>query len=364
MRVTLLNPVYWPEVRRGSERLVHDLAVGLHGTGVQTRILTSHRHRPSCTVEDGVPVHRVWRPPSRPLARRMVQPHVVHLPFSYAALRRRPPDLAHAFYPTDALAAQRWGARAGRPTVLTWAGLANRRALATRWHGPRVLTTATAGAAAVVTLSAAARDALWRWLRVESTVIPPGVDLDAFIPAPERSPQPTILCPADLADTRKRGDVLLEAFAAVRREVPAARLVLSRPRDTGRAAALAAVDGVELHDLDELAALRAAYGRAHVLALPSRAEAFGMVVVEALACGTPAVVSDDGGSADIVDGPEVGRVVTGARADAVARGLLEALELAGDPSTVPACRARAGAFSAAATTALHVELYEEVLRAG
>jgi alpha-1,6-mannosyltransferase len=75
-----------------------------------------------------------------------------------------------------------------------------------------------------------------------------------------------------------------------------------------------------------------------VTALVSEREVFGMVVVESLACGTPAVVLDDGwGPSGIVtDG-------TGARAaatpEAVAVALRAALALARDADTVARCRA-------------------------
>ncbi|RYZ75092.1 MAG: glycosyltransferase [Lysobacteraceae bacterium] len=45
--------------------------------------------------------------------------------------------------------------------------------------------------------------------------------------------------------------------------------------------------------------LRKFYGRAHLFVLPSRQDGFGMVMLEALACGVPVVASDKTGGADI-----------------------------------------------------------------
>src|SRR5881394_4129814 len=59
---------------------------------------------------------------------------------------------------------------------------------------------------------------------------------------------------------------------------------------------------VELRDLDDRAALATAYREAHVAALPSWGEAFGLVLVEAMACGTPSV----GPTAELYDRPGVG----------------------------------------------------------
>jgi glycosyltransferase involved in cell wall biosynthesis len=361
MRVALLNPCYWPEVRRGSERLVHDLAVGLHERGVAARILTSHPGPPSRRVEEGVPVTRHWRPPERLLARRFVQPYVTHLPFAALDLAASGDDVAHAFYLTDAVAAARWGRRAGRPSVFTWAGLANRRGLASRWHTPRFVYDATREATCVVTLSAAARDALWRWTRTPSRIIAPGVNLDAFTPGGERAERPTLFCPAALTDSRKRGDLLLAAFALLRRTHPDAELVLSRPRDPAAADRLAAHPGVVLAGVDGHDALLREYRRSWLTVLCSRDEAFGLVVTESLACGTPAVVSSDGGSAEIVDTDAVGRRFDGDEPEAVRDAIAAALELHGDAGTAPACRRRAEDFGQDRCTVAHQELYAELL---
>jgi hypothetical protein len=42
VRIALLHPTYWPEVRRGSERLAHDLATALANRGHEVTLLTSH----------------------------------------------------------------------------------------------------------------------------------------------------------------------------------------------------------------------------------------------------------------------------------------------------------------------------------
>lgn len=57
---------------------------------------------------------------------------------------------------------------------------------------------------------------------------------------------------------------------------------------------------------EELPGLLAA---ADAMILPSRAEGLANVWVEALACGTPIVISDVGGARDVVDRPDAGRLV-------------------------------------------------------
>ncbi|MCF0104843.1 MAG: glycosyltransferase family 4 protein [Eggerthellaceae bacterium] len=47
--------------------------------------------------------------------------------------------------------------------------------------------------------------------------------------------------------------------------------------------------------------LRKLYGAASVSLLTSRVESFGLVIIEAMACGAPVVASDDGGAVDILN---------------------------------------------------------------
>ena len=168
-----------------------------------------------------------------------------------------------------------------------------------------------------------------------------------------------MFCGAAIDEPRKRVDLLLSAFALVRRDRPAARLLLARPRSV---APIPGLDqpGVELVDVDDRAALAEVYRRSWVSALPSFGEAFGLVLIEALACGTPVVASNRDGMREVVDRESVGRLFDGDER-ALARSLLEALDLAEDPATRRACRARAEDFSSERTTDAYLALYAELL---
>jgi glycosyltransferase involved in cell wall biosynthesis len=365
IRVAMLNPCYWPEVRRGSERFIRELADGLIGRGHRPRLLTAHPGWPSTRVEDGLEVRRAWRPPEQRLMRRGYSRYLSHVPFSYLELMRGDDQVAQALYPTDALASVRWSARTGRPAIFSLMGIPDRRSIVSRRGFLETVREACHSSRVVVTLSRAARDATARWLGVDSRVIAPAVDMQAFEPGGDRSPGPTVICAAAIGEPRKRVELLVRAFALVRRARPDARLVLSRPADGG-GEELARVDGVELADLDGREALAGAYRSAWVSALPATGEAFGLVLAEAMACGTPVVATDDGGIPDVVGSEATGRLVAPGGADEPERfaaALLDAFELAGDPSTAQACREQAQLFSVERCAESYEALYREVLGA-
>jgi glycosyltransferase involved in cell wall biosynthesis len=133
----------------------------------------------------------------------------------------------------------------------------------------------------------------------------------------------------------KNGPAVLRAFAALRREVPEARLdvVGDHPRLD--------LDGVvghgplPLEDRDAAHRLAGLYAAATCFLLPSRFEAVGIVYAEAAAAGIASIGTTAGGSADIIG--DAGRVVD-PDDDA---GLLAAMRELADPATAEALGARA-----------------------
>jgi glycosyltransferase involved in cell wall biosynthesis len=107
---------------------------------------------------------------------------------------------------------------------------------------------------------------------------------------------------------RKGVTSLLEAFALVARQQPEARLILvgdgplrSSLEDLARRLGVHA--RVEFGGFVQPAELPAIYAQAGVFVLPSLEDTFGVVVVEAMACGVPVVCSKyAGASSHLVDG--------------------------------------------------------------
>jgi len=346
---------------------VRELADGLLAAGLSPALITSHPGFFDRRVEDGLPVLRLPRPPQRRLLRRAYEPYLTHVPLSYAALRAGRFDIAHAVYPTDALAAARWRVRTGRPALLSYMGIPDFAGIRERRRRREVLLAALHGCDAVVALSEYAATAFRWWLGYEPVVIAPGVDLSVFRPLSPghlRAPVPTIVCSADAGEPRKHVGLLVEALALVRASLPDARLVLSRPRDVAvvaRAGVAVDAPGVVWRDLDDRAALARAYGEAWVAALPSTSEAFGLVLAEALACGTPVVGYADGAIPELISDRRIGRLFDTLTPAALAGALLEALSLvAEDARTGEFCRERVLGLSTAACTARYLELYRSL----
>ncbi len=319
------------------------------------RLITSAPHGPLRRREDGLEVIRLPRPPGeRTLRRRGYLPYANHGALSRLALSLLGADLAHAVYPVDAVAAARWGG----PSVFSFMGVPDLVGLRHQRRMLEFTLRACERCDRTVALSDYAAAAFRDWLGLEVPVIHPGVDLSVFTPAGERADPPVIVCPADAREPRKEIGLLIAAFAGVRRELPTARLLLSRPR----APELPAAPGVEWVDLDDRARLAAVYATASVAVLPARSEAFGLVLAEALACGTPVVGRADGGIPEVLgDDPAVGALFTEPTPAALADALLRVIETSRAPATRAACRQRAQRFSRDTCVEAYRSLYGELL---
>lgn len=300
-------PTYWPEVTRGSERLVHDLGTSLAARGHEVTVLTTHRGRPSRSVEDGLLVRRRWRPPEAgPL--NWYEHHIATIPGAVAALRRDSFDLAHACFLSDAWAAARAERLGGPPFVYSIHGIATRSFIVARRRRLEMLERVLSRARWTSALSRAAAEPLRRYLGTDARVLPGGVDLETFRPSAPRAEQPTLVCTANLGDPRKGAELLFAAFAEARRELPTARLRLVVGADPvmGSAAIPALPEGAEWVIAEGAEALAREYSAAWASVLPARDEGFGLVVIESLACETPAIVARSGALPELVTDPAHG----------------------------------------------------------
>jgi glycosyltransferase involved in cell wall biosynthesis len=161
-----------------------------------------------------------------------------------------------------------------------------------------------------------------------------GVDVERFAPdGPEtRELAPTLLCVARLGHN-KNHERLLRVFARVRRELPDAVLWLAGagPR---QAAIEAAIDELGLKDavrfLGAVGDLQTWMRRAWLKVLFSDKEGLGVVLMEAAACGLPAVASRVGGVPEVIVDGETGLLVDWSVRDAEADAAARLVALLGD----------------------------------
>jgi colanic acid/amylovoran biosynthesis glycosyltransferase len=261
-----------------------------------------------------------------------------------AVLRAFGPDLLHAHFATEpAAAARELAAGLGVPFTFTAHGYDVYR------RPPADFAARAAAAAAVVTVSEAnARHlaAAFGVPRGHVRVIPCGVDTGRFRPGGPPAVPPHVVCVARLVPVKNLG-LLLEAWADLRARGTAFRGVLVGDgpcRDELLAAwARLGLEGVvELAGAAEQDEVRAWWQRASVAVLASEREGMPVSLMEAAACGVPAVATAVGGVPELVEDG-----VTGLLAPAGDRGALAAAlgRLVGDPGLAArmgrAARARA-----------------------
>jgi len=144
--------------------------------------------------------------------------------------------------------------------------------------------------------------------KIDIRYAPPGVDDTLFHPTPVRdlASNSYVLCVGRLDDPRKNVGLLLESYARLPGDVRArVRLVLagsSGPTSAfwKRATALGVRDRVEYVAAPTREALVDLYQHATVFALSSDEEGLGLVLLESMACGVPAVSTRSGGPDGVI----------------------------------------------------------------
>ena len=156
------------------------------------------------------------------------------------------------------------------------------------------------------------------------SVIAPGI----WLPSPDRHPPERhsadgvrFLFVGNVG--RAKGvDLLLEAF--VQLDAPGKRLIL-----IGSVAEEGVLPGALPEDVEYRGwlprdAVYKAYSNADVLVLPSRADGFGLVVVEAMGCGLPVIVSSATGAKDGVEDRATGWIFESGNAEDLLRAMAAA----------------------------------------
>lgn len=196
----------------------------------------------------------------------------------------------------------------------------------------------------------------WTHLPEPATVIPNGVDLDAWLPGPggdrlwwsgriipEKAPHLAI-------DAARLAGLPLDLAGPI--SDPAYFAAQVRPRLGSTVRYLGHL--AHAAQADHVRAARA------VLVTPAWDEPFGLVVIEALACGTPVVAFARGGIPGIITSDRVGRLVSAGDVAAMARAAHDV----GSVSRAEVRRIAERHFSLDAMTQAYVDTYRSITHPG
>ncbi|MFH8499102.1 glycosyltransferase [Streptomyces coeruleorubidus] len=312
-----------------------------------------------CRVElrDGVEVHHVPAGPAEPLPKDELLPYMGEFGRYLArGWRTRAPDLVHSHYWMSGLAALRATRAHGLPLLHTYHALGT---VKRRHQGhadtspPERIPGETEIGLGCDRVVATCRDEAAELTRMgipphKIGIVPCGVDPDRFSPkgpAAPRGPYPHRLLQLGRLVPRKGAAVAVAALTRLPGtelvvvggppadrldDDPEVRRLRGLARDAGVADRVRFTGAVPSEEVPPL--LRSA----DVVVCPADYEPFGIVPLEAMACGVPVVASAVGGQLDTVADPGTGRLVPPRDPEALARAVAGLLA---DPAARAACGA-------------------------
>lgn len=352
MRILLVADVSIQRIHGGAERVLHAHATGLRRRGHEVLLVNrkADDRDPDSTTVEGIPVRQygVWR--GNPIGYFISS--IFHARRCLANLAHEEGwDLIDVYQPLSGFAAAHSAKARGTPVIYTFLSpapleLSIRAGSRARHPATRVAAAmlrriegaALARAERIVALSAYSRSlltSLYGTPPEKVAIIPGGIDGARFHPPPDRrAVRRRLGVPEGVAllltvrnlEHRMGLEALIEAMPPVIREHPATLLLIGgegllRPALEQRIASLGLDKHVRLTGYIPEVDLPSYYQAADFFILPTRAlEGFGLVTVEALACGTPVLGTPVGATPEILnaidgrllfEGPEPGPMAAG-----------------------------------------------------
>lgn len=364
MKVGLVCPYTW-DVPGGVQAHVHDLALALIGLGHDVSVITP------ADDESALPPYIVSTGRAVPVPYNGAVARMAFGPLSARRVRRwlrdGDFDVVHVHEPTTPSLSLLATWSFDGPLVATFHTSVQRaRTLAAAYP---ILQTALEKISARIAVSQAARRTLVEHLGGDAVMIPNGVSMATFADV-----EPFPGWPGDggalgflgrFEEARKGLPVLLAAFEQLAAVRPGLRLLIAGPGDPDevrRALPVELLDRVELlgqvSDVDKARMLRSV----DVYVAPNiGGESFGIVLLEAMAVGTPVVASDLEAFRAVLDGGRSGRLFATGDPDDLAR---KAGELLDDPDARAALvalgRATARSYDWSTVARDIVRVYETV----
>jgi glycosyltransferase involved in cell wall biosynthesis len=167
-------------------------------------------------------------------------------------------------------------------------------------------------------------------------VIPNGVDTEALLPLdplqckyalgiPERK-KVIIFVATNLQSLQKGADLLLKSLNSIPQSLKSEIVLLSLGRHGDKLAHGLGMMSVNLGFIENVRLKAVAFSAADLFLFPSRAEAFGQVILESFACGTPVVSHKVGPLAELVRHGYTGYVAKPEDTGEMSEGVIQLLE--------------------------------------
>jgi len=354
--------------------MFHELGVFLAGRGHYVTLLTSIPGAREMEEKGNITIFRERQISNRFLARIGVLQETMFAWTCFRFLQHHRFDVVGCLHYSDGFAAA-LARRMGNPYVVHIMGLPYGKWIRRAPWETLIMSRSVRHAGRVLVPSNEAERRLEHYFRRQGEVIGAPCDLAMFPMRQGRDlRRPRILGVGAFAEPRKGAGVLIRAFQLLKRDFPSAILQYSghlpSPLKTQLLSTVSADvrRDVEFLDVGDLADLPKLYGQAVVTVLPSVEEAFGMTLVESLACGTPIVGSEAGGIPDIVqDG--VGFTFDPGNSrhnptnpEGLASAIKRAIELHQDPCVHVRCRRSAERFGWQQIGVRIEKIYQSVAR--
>ena len=367
-KIMLVSSYFHPKIG-GVERYVYNLAVGLRERwDHDVQVVTTGQDRTVTRAEvEGIPVTRL--PVLATISATPVHP--VWVVQVRRLLERERPDVINTHAPVPGLADVSFAVRGKRPLIATYHSGSMKKG-----SGALDLAIGAYEATALKWIMRRADELVTTFPpdrpggRADPYHIPPGVDPGIFYRSPDATHEAGTLLYVgriELASAWKGIGTLLVAMRRVLGSRPDVRLRLvgegdAVPHFREKAKELGIGETVEFVGALHGQRLADAYRRAEILVLPSEteAESFGMVLIEAMACGTPVVASRVGGVPAVVRDTGGGLLTEPGNPASLAEGILALLA---DPLRRRTL-ADAGAARVAAryTWDVAVDAYQELIK--